>query len=265
MATQTATKRKNGDHAKEEEKQHLPATTTGLPAHLAGLAEADAGKGVSTAQEDNIIPLVYILQAQSPQVMRGPGQIEGAQAGDIWLRNSAVREIMPGGAGIVVQPCAFSKSWIEWVPRDSGGGFIARHAVRPADAIQDPDDPNHWTRPNGNELVETREHYVMAEGQPYVIPFSSTGHTTSRTWMALMNQFRIGAAPAPSWARRYRLSTVQRTNSLGTWYQWKVEDLGWVPSQEEYQVGKMLHEAVTSGAKRAADHDAAAPADEVPF
>ena len=114
MATQTA-KRKNGDHKPldmppADPKYNAPATLAGagLPAHLAGLVEADAGKGVSTASEDNIIPLVYLLQPLSPQCMRGNAdQIEGAQPGDIWLRGSAVQEIVSGEKGIVVQPCDF--------------------------------------------------------------------------------------------------------------------------------------------------------------
>ena len=103
-------------------------------------------------------------------------------------------------------------------------------------------------------MIETREHYLIANGQPYVLPFSSSGHTVSRTWMALMNQFRIGSAPAPSWARRYKLTTKLRTNKKGSWYTLVVADMGWVPSKEEYEVGKMLHEAVASGSKRAGDH-----------
>jgi len=60
------------------------------------LLKQDSGKGVSTAAEDNIIPLIYILQAQSaavPQAEAGcikPG-IDGnatAVAGNIWPRGT---------------------------------------------------------------------------------------------------------------------------------------------------------------------------------
>src|SRR6202035_3091033 len=59
----------------------------GPPAALADRMKADAGRGVSTAQEDNQVPLIYVLQPLSPQVdKRSEQYVEGAEPGDLWLR-----------------------------------------------------------------------------------------------------------------------------------------------------------------------------------
>jgi hypothetical protein len=122
---------------------------------------ADAGKGVSTAIEDNIVPLVYILQSNSPQVQKkGENYVEGAEAGMIWFRGT--KDVVSGDDGIPVVPCHFEKVWIEWLP--DRGGFVGRHADKPANAVQktDPANPKkkYWGLPNGNHVVETREHVV---------------------------------------------------------------------------------------------------------
>jgi hypothetical protein len=245
---------------KTEELTQVPAevisTPSGVtaPASLSDIMDEDYGKGLSTLQEDNIVPLVYILQAQSPQTMRSePEYIDGACAGDIWLRNSGMPPA-PGDGGIVVQPCAFSKDWVEWRP--NRGGFVTRHETRPPDAREVPDPKDEtgvkmlWLRKNGNYLVETRYHYVLINGRPFVIPMSSTGHTVSRTWMALMNGFKDARGrAAPSWSRLYHLTTVPKRNDQGTWYTWRIEDLGWVHSREAYLAGRQLYDEVSAGLK----------------
>ena len=77
-------------------------TKSALPAALAAMMEKDAGKGVSTAQEDNLVPLIYVLQTNSPQVnKRDERYIEGAEPGDLWLRN-APQPIVKGAEGVAI-------------------------------------------------------------------------------------------------------------------------------------------------------------------
>ena len=60
-----------------------------LPAELLVDTEKDAGMGVSFKQEDQLLPLIYILQSGSPAVdKRGDNYIDGAEPGDFWLRNA---------------------------------------------------------------------------------------------------------------------------------------------------------------------------------
>ena len=236
----------------------------GPPPALAEKLKADAGKGVSTAQEDNQVPLIYVLQPLSPQVDRRSEQyIDGAEAGDIWLRNSPT-PIIKGDVGIEFQPCAFWHDVGEWVPRDNGGGFVARHKTMPgtAEKYTDPRNPNQvrYRSPDGNELIETRNHagYVMTENGPlgYVLPLTSTGHSMSRQWMFMMNSQRFNGVTAPSWACLYRLKTIQKKNKKGAWFVLVPENAGphgqtqWVDIAD-YERGAILNAAFESGSKQA--------------
>jgi hypothetical protein len=234
----------------------------------------DSGKGVSHSQDDNIIPLVYVLQALSPAVnKRNPNYVDGAEAGDLLKRNSIHKPLIKGNEGFIFQPCFFDKVWVEWRP--NRGGFAGTHKDRPADAreeetIVEGKPRKQWVRPNGNVLVETRQHVGYADGEPYVIPFSSSGHTVSRTWMQMMNQQFIPGTNkiAPSFAKKYRLTTTERTKDSNSWFVIKVEDLGdagWVGSKDEYLKGKMLYDAFASGEKKAADVEEQGGDNSVPF
>lgn len=251
----------------EKEPSALMQPGAGLPAELQERFQADAGRGTSQRTEDNIVPLVYILQAQSPQVLpKNPNYIDKAAASDIWLRNARV-PIVDGEEGMIFQSCHFGIEWVEWQP--NRGGFVGRHAALPADASSQPDARNAnritYVRKNGNEVVETRYHRGFVIGgafglkdypdlvMPYVIPFSGTGHTVSRQWMSLMNQFvpTGGKKPAPSWARYYHLTTRLRKNAQGEWYGWDVADWGWVPDLTAYDRGAALCSQFETGERQA--------------
>jgi hypothetical protein len=255
-----------------EQDRNLPAAhaaPTALvepPEWLREKMKQDKGKGVSTDTADNLVPLIYVLQALSPQVnRRNPAFIEGAEPGAFWLRNAPV-EIIPGDpeqGGMIAQSCYYFHDWIEWKPRDSGGGFIARHAPLTGDrkeecpvgdAVRTEDPQNNrrvrFLRPNGNEVIHTRNHVINVytrEGVlPYIIPFSSTGHTTSRAWMQLMNTMAGGVG----FAAKYKLTTRERSNPSGTWFAVDVKFHEWC-DEAEYAAGLRLNEAFASGEKQA--------------
>lgn len=248
------------------------ADVQGVPSLLAERMERDAGKGVSKDTSDNMVPLIYILQAQSPQVQkRNAAYITGAEAGSIWLRGVA-DPIVSGEEGIVFQPCYFSKDWVEWIPRDSGGGFVGRHETLPDDATEHGDDRNPnkivYVRRNGNQLRETRYHAGLvhlhgANPLPFVIPMSGSGHTISRSWMFLMNSKQLPSGKtAPSYSQLYRLKTKLRSNSLGEWFTWDIVDEGWVEDVKSYELGASLNSAFDTGARSAeADVDLATAED----
>jgi hypothetical protein len=296
MATQPAKKPATAAPTKEKEKpeeqeRNLPAhaaptTVAEPPAWLKEKMKEDKGKGVSTDTADNLVPLIYVLQALSPQVnRRNPAFIEGAEPGAFWLRNAPV-EIIPGDpeqGGMIAQSCYYFHDWIEWKPRDAGGGFIARHSPLTgdrkeecpvADAVRTEDPQNNrrvkFLRPNGNEVIHTRNHVINVytrEGVlPYIIPFSSTGHTTSRAWMQLMNTMSGGVG----FAAKYRLTTRERSNPSGTWFAVDVKFHDWC-SEAEYGAGHRLNAAFASGEKQAeapttaAQGEGGAGNDDIPF
>jgi hypothetical protein len=273
-------------HTEEtQQKTYAPDTTAlvpqgsnSAPDFLVAAAQQDAGKGVSTLAEDNLVPLIYVLQSNSPQVIpRNPKQVEGAAAGDIWLKAmSSEDSVIRGDEGMWFIPVWFAKSCIEWVPRSAGGGFVARHNEMPKSARQVPHpewpDTLIWTLPNGNEVREVREHagYVITpKGRfPYVLSLSGSGHSFSKAWMTVMGSKRIPGAEAslPSFACAYRLRTNIRKNKKGEWFMYEIASDRYV-SADEYAASRNLYEQFSQGIKQAAapeaDHDEAR--EEVPF
>jgi len=218
----------------------------------------DMGKGTSQRPEDNTVPLVYILQGLSPQInKRNDDYIEGAEVGDIWLRH-APSPIIKGDEGILFLPCHFWKDYVEWIPRDAGGGFAGRHHDLPREAVEVPGSRSH-KMPNGNDLVRTANHagYVLLPNLrplPYVIPMKSTGLKVSGDWMMMMNNKRDDKGKVyPSYLYKYRLTTKHRKNKEGEWYIFDVADAGCLSKDERqlYKDGQNLELAFQSGEKTA--------------
>lgn len=262
-------------------ESQLPATVApgAAPAFLQEAAHEDAGKGVSTLSEDNLVPLIYILQSNSPQVIpRNPKQIGGAAAGDIWLKAMSSEDcIIRGDEGMWFQPCYFSKACIEFVPRSAGGGFVARHPTMPREAKQvpHPERGNEgvmmWQMPNGNEVREVREHagfVVTPKGRfPYICSLSGTGHSFSRAWMTIQQSKRVQGIkePLPAFSCLYQLRTAPRKNKHGEWFMYEVTRDRWA-TQDEYEEGRKLYEAFAAGVKQAAPvEDEAGSTDSIPF
>ena len=247
----------------EDKPQTLPvAPATGnalaVSPEMAALLGQSDGKALEQEAADRVIPMAYVLQGLSPQVQkRNPDYVEGAEPGMIWLRNSG-HPVISGDEGLLVQACYMSYGWVEWIPRDAGGGYIATHADRPADAIETPDpkDPRRITvtRPNGNELVETRQrvcNVFLPDGaiMPYVFSFKSSGHTVSKTWSTMMTNQRIGGNVPDPWTFLYRLKTKMRSNAKGDWFVLDVSGPERIVTPEEFKMGRALYEAFVTGEK----------------
>lgn len=266
--------------AKQVAEQQNPNLTVGLDADIMAKIKADAAGGLSKDQADNLVPLIYVLQPLSPQVMRGDAaRIDGAEAGDIWLRNSE-NPIVKSDTGMLFQPCFFYKDIVEWVP--NRGGYVGRHDIsclankatnKPwsgtlSDVKEIPDDENPNKPPryvrssNNNEVVETRYFvgYVYPEvgmPLPFIIPLSSTGHSFGKQWMFLQNSQTLpdGTPIDKSWVVLYRLKTTMKTNQDGSWYMYTVQKERMIKDMEEYDRGAALNKAFATGEKKADEPD----------
>lgn len=278
---------------KEDKNASTALATTmtgGLPADMLDELAADAGAGTSQSADDNIVPFIVLLQDMSPEVKkRDPEYVEGAEVG--MLMNKATKQLYAADAAqaeatgfplLVFQHCAFDRAIIEWVPRNDGGGFVARHDLKgtPEQTMEaiggrqvpDPQDPNkkNWKTQDGkNDLIDTRYHFghvISADGtiSPAVLAFSSTGHTASREWMTLMNNAKIkhpgtGAlVVAPAWSKSYVITSKSRSNKKGDFFVATASDNGWIADKALRDEGKKLHDAFSKGTVRADE----APADQ---
>lgn len=245
---------------KEEEQAVATVNPANLPVGLSlDTLQEDAGKGSQNVQAtDTQTPIISILQANSPQCKKSDGKyIKGAEEGSLY--NNVTGEVYSGEEGITVIPCFFEKVYIEWKP--NRGGFVAIHGadtplrdqVKMVVTAEGKEVP---TLPNGNNLIETNQHYVLkvnADGsfEPAVIAMTSSALKASRQWNTLIKRVMLTGKNGPfnpaSYYCCYKLSTAARQKDDYTWSSWRVESLGPVPNMDLYNAGKALEQAVNAG------------------
>src|SRR5262245_27115594 len=142
-----------------------------------------AGMGISTDAADNLVSGISVLQPLSPKVTAGE-----AAAGDFLLPD----QIISGKKGLWFQPCATDDLWIEFTPRERGGGFVKSHPFNGYNSNQDAIPPEgshrngfaHLT-PDGNDLAHYSQWYGIlwdetGQGREHVINFKKSGHTVRK-------------------------------------------------------------------------------------
>ena len=110
----------------------------------------------SMTNEDYMIPRLQVLQTNSPQVNKSDGKyIEGAEVGDIM--NSVTKDIYGGEKGVTVIPVNYSRKYIEWKPRDAGGGLVKDHGTDSSilEMCEKPQGSMKDINTEGNEVVNT--------------------------------------------------------------------------------------------------------------
>ena len=115
------------------------------------------GKGLENISNDDItIPRLAVVQAGSPQRKKKDEKyIEGAEEGHIF---NTVSNKLYDVEGITVIPCGYRKSYVEWVPRESGGGLVAIHDMKPEGTTVDPKTKKSFL--GENQIVEDRKSVV---------------------------------------------------------------------------------------------------------
>lgn len=230
-----------------------------IPDELLDFAEQDAGSGFEEADQSSYaIPFLRLLQKGSPQCDEdSPSYDENARPG--MILNTASGELFDGGEGVQVVPCYYKRVFIEWKPRETGGGIVAEHS--PSDPIvgttrRDPKNGRDLL-PNGNYLEDTRNHYVLVlvgdEWYPAVVSMSATQLKKSRKWMTVMNTLKAkrksdGALfTPPMFSHVYTLSSVGESNDKGSWKGWDVELARPVADANLYQAAKAFRDSVSQG------------------
>ena len=225
-----------------------------------------AGAGFENqTSDDYAIPFIQILQALSPQIQENDALRQGM------LINTVTGEVFEGKAGIAFVPATTQHQYIEWKPRDAGGGFVAAHEVnselvRACVANQEFGD---YKTPEGNELIETFYVYgiaIDADGNSMeaVLAFSSSKIKKYKGWMTKAKTIQIPLPdgrriPAPLFAHRYRLKTVSEKNNKGQYFNWDIAFDGTnavearlLPDNPVFQQAVAIKQLLESGKARAA-------------
>lgn len=268
-----------------EEKGGLPA----VQGKVAGLARfnydsEDEGAGFEgVTSDDMLIPFLNMLQKTSPQVDEdSPGHIPGAKAG--MILNTATQELYDGDMGIRFVPLHRDHKFVEWAPRDSGGGFKGIHS---------PEDPmimdarrgkafGKLESPDGNDLAETFYVYGLVVDNdggymPAMIAFASTQIKNYKRWMTTMQSIQLRGEEGrrmkpPMYAHVFLLRSRQQENAKGKWHGWQIgydesqnpegespaERARLAQSDELFQAAKSIRSLILEGAVQVR-YDAAAP------
>ena len=177
----------------------------------------EAGAGFETATSaDLAIPFINLLQSNSPQVTHD--EPEGAKAG--MFLNIVTQELYPGDAGPVIIPVHKHVSYVEWIPKDEGGGYIGEFSPDAPEVVAAiaAKGSRFGALPfrEGHELVETHCVYALLlahDGKSVdgfaALNFSSTKLKPLRNWMTAL--YMLKGRP-PMFANRARLRSVLQKN-----------------------------------------------------
>ena len=233
-------------------KENNALVPAGLLGEMVALSEQAAGfEGIGI--DDMAIPFIQILQSGSPQLKRGEQKIDGAEEGDFY--NTVTGEVYKGVIKLV--PCAYKKSFNEWVPRDNGGGFVKEHLSADILTKTYKNDKYQDMLENGNQIVTTASHFcllVKEDGtfERVIVPFTSTQLKKSRKWNSIMASRMLSKADGSKFTPRtfaftYDCESVPESNTHGQWSGWKIGNPEIVQDAEVFTAAKMFSEQVRAG------------------
>jgi hypothetical protein len=217
--------------------------------------EADANGGAQNIeQEDLALPFLKVLGQLSPEINKKNGRyVEGAEPG--MILNSVTKKLYDGDKGINVIPCFYKREYLEWKPRELGGGLVRIYSIDdPIVRTTKRDQFNRDVLPNGNYLENTARQFVVTTGEDAgtgLISMTRTQLKVSRTWNSMMMSIKLqgknGLFTPPTFSHIYNLKSVQMTNDKGTWFGWNINKIGPVTDNNIYSLAKDFAEKINKG------------------
>ena len=274
--------------ATKDSKEVAPRPQAGLPAgyDLEELQKDAADHNPQMEVADVALPFIVILQKLSPQLEpSSPKYIEGAKPG--MFHNNVSDEVFPaveanGEAGVLFVPCFYERRFVEWEPRETGGGYITDYDTT-SDIMSKakPNDKKRMVLPNGHLIVETAYHYgLMLNPETGVweqacVALASTGLKHNRKWNNEIVTTKIPGTEiqAPRWLFPYQLKTFLDQKANNTFYSWVIEKMDEPVTPDVYKMAKEFNLLVGSGtlkraappSEAAAGESTSAASDNIPF
>lgn len=178
-------------------------------------------------KEDTALPFLAVLQAMSPQLETDErakaGMIINTVTGDLWSKDQ----------GLIFVPVITQHHFVEWVPRERGGGFVAIHELD-SDVVKNCRSNQDFGKykVGENDLVESFYVYglIVDENeniQQAVLGFKSTGIKKYKNWMTKARNILLKRQDgtryvAPLFSHRYRVRTVKERNTKGEFYNFDI-------------------------------------------
>ena len=214
----------------------------------------DAGSGMEgSSQTDFTLAFISIAQLLSKGVIAG-NFVEGS------IFNSATGKTISGEDGISFVPVLRTRRFVEWIELKRGGGRVGDFLPEDPEVLKAiSESKDSFTLKIGdNDLIETFYMYgIIVDGERYYeacIPFKSAAIRKYKGWMVEMRALRFTKsdgtqATYPTFAHRWRLTTIPQSNTAGDFYNWEIgfdgkdaADCRLPADSNHYQLAKQLHE-----------------------
>lgn len=267
---------------KEETTELATVNEASVPAAFDYGSDIGAGYENQTSA-DQMVPFIEVLQGLSPAC-----QGEDAKGRPGMLRNTATNDLYSGRTGVLFVPATTDHVWVEWRPRDAGGGLVGRHACDSDEvkaALARPrNEKGKVINAAGNEMVETFYLYgVLCEedGTPTSPAVLSCYSTKIKPYRQLMTRLRTFQIPVqgrkvcpPLFANLLRLTTREEKRTAGASYNLVFEAANdnnlaaslLRPDDARFEAAKALRESVLAGtAKASTESSKTADEDDTPF
>jgi hypothetical protein len=238
----------------------VPAKNT-LPAEMAKQFKGDSNIGRETmGLSDLALPYLAILQALSPQVVKAnPKRIPDAEEGDLF--NTVTQDLYAGSEGVTVVPCAYQRANVEWMPRDSGGGFVAQHIGDEILSRTTRDERGFDVLQNGNLVITTAYYYCLlvepGHNSPVVLSMARTQLKKARRWNSVMGGIQATAPDGsvfnpPMFSHLYKVTTVPEAKKNYNWFGFNIEMVSMIQDSGLYHAARKLAVDVSKGLVKAA-------------
>lgn len=165
-------------------------------------------------------PRLKLIQALSPERTKGNEKyIPGLEDGSLVLQSETATRIIDGEEGIVVIPLAVRKRFVEYVPRDAGGGFVAMYDTKEqADMDRDPE----------NDLQTTIEFLCIEAGAEEPTPFTITFDSVSKLGVAKKWAGFIAMYKTLDGVKYLVTGKQQLNKKKQAYYVFNIQPVGWV-------------------------------------
>ncbi len=214
--------------------EELTTTSTGLSERPAFIPVGDRTGTEHITRQDVKMPRLLLAQALSPEVQ----ETESAFIPELrvgMLFNDLTKSVYGKGPIEFIILRADPPRWVEFVPREEGGGIKDPNVL--------PGDPRTIPGPDGKTVATQFYDFVLRMlPSNEDIALSLKGKSGVRAAKALNGLIMLRNAPC--FAGNYIMTASMVKNPKGTFAVYLTKNNGWAKSPEEFDFRKKLHEAL---------------------
>lgn len=249
----------NASKKDKEEKEPLNEVGPSVNTAVASPAAPKRGLEELVDREDLIIPRASLLQSKSPEVEDAVYAHLGLKPG--MIINSLTKKVLPESFIPIVR----FVNWIRFNPRDKKHENFDP-SFEPGAIMwmsNDPHDPRvqregGWGA-NGEKPLATKFvnflSYFPGVDMPIIVSFAKTSFAAGKELTSL-----VKFTPGDTFSRKYKIVSKQEKNDLGSWFEFKIAQLGeeeCIPTAEEFALAELWYTEMSKRTQDIKVHDQA--------